>query len=389
VDFDLRPGEVHAVVGENGAGKSTLMPVLAGAVRPDAGTLTVCGVETTGFADERAARRAGVGIVYQERSPFGPLSAAENVCAGRYPRTRWGTIVRPKFRADASKLLASAGLDMDPDEINKNMFNYNNTIFVNTVLLQNMRVLYMDGLAAALSDADAERLPGLVRGLTATGVGVVYISHRLAEAFRLADRVTVLKDGAGLGTFAVADVTPAGLVARMVGREIDPHRRRPDAPAPGDIVLSVDGLCDEKLRGVSPTVRAGEVVALAGPVGAGRTESALGLFGARPARGAVTIAGRSGLPTSPADAIRRGRGYAHEDRKDAGLFADLSAADNALAGRPKRPVEELLNRLRVVCRGPGEPVRNLSGGNQQKVILARWLLAEGQVVRLAALGGGA
>jgi ABC-type sugar transport system ATPase subunit len=401
VDFDVRAGEVHAVVGENGAGKSTLMHVLAGVHRPDAGHLEVDGRPAV-FADERAATAAGVALVHQERSLFGPLSVAENVFAGRHPRTPWGLIDRRRLRADTERLLAAVRLDADPDEPVERLSSARQQLVeVAKALSLDARVVIFDEPTAALSEAETETLFGLIGRLQERGVGVVYISHRLAEVFRLADRVTVLKDGAGQGTLAVTEATPAGLVARMVGREIDPHRRRP-APTVGPVVLDVQGLSDDpdrpglrpRLRDISFRVRAGEVVALAGLVGAGRTEVALALFGARPGvTGRVTVDGKPVAAREPAEAAAAGIGYVPEDRKDAGLFADMSVADNVSAaaggrfGRWRfdraardRTVAELCGRLRVACRGPGELVRNLSGGNQQKVILARWLLADPRVL---------
>ena len=344
-----------------------------------------------------AAQRVGVGIVFQERSLFGPLSVGENVFAGRHPRTGWGRIDRRRLRGDTQKLLADVGLDADPDEPVENLSSARQQLVeVAKALSLNARVLIFDEPTAALSEADAARLFVLIAKLKADGVGVVYISHRLAEVFRIADRVTVLKDGAGQGTFAVSEVTPAGLVAKMVGRDLAPHRRRTDVSV-GEPVLDVRHLSDPpggKLRDIALSVRAGEVVALAGLVGAGRTELALALFGDRPGvTGDVTIAGRRGLPRSPADAIRRGLGYAHEDRKACGLFPDLSVAENLLAaapdaagrwrsdaGRRDRIAADLIQRFGVKCPGPATAVGTLSGGNQQKVVLGRWLLADPKVL---------
>jgi ABC-type sugar transport system ATPase subunit len=401
VDLDIRAGEVHAVVGENGAGKSTLMHILAGVYQPDAGRLEWEGRPVV-FADERAAADAGIALVHQERSLFGPLSVAENVFAGRPPRTRWGTIDRRRLRAETERLLREVGLAADPDTpVERLSPARQQLVEVAKALSQDARVIIFDEPTAALSLTETETLFGIIAGLRRGGVGIAYISHRLAEVFRMADRVTVLKDGAGQGTGPVAEATPAGLVARMVGRDLDPHRRRA-APAPGPVVLEVRGLSDDparaglrpRLRDITFSARAGEVVALAGLVGAGRTETALALFGMRPGvTGDVTVDGRRVVARSPQDAIAAGIGYVPEDRKESGLFLDMSIADNVTsaagdrfgrwrfdaAGRD-RTVTDLCGRLRVVCRGPAEPARNLSGGNQQKVVLARWLLADPKVL---------
>ncbi|MBX9581260.1 MAG: ATP-binding cassette domain-containing protein, partial [Gemmataceae bacterium] len=218
VDLDVRAGEVHAVVGENGAGKSTLMHLLAGVYQPDGGRLEWQGRPVV-FANERAATDAGVALVHQERSLFGPLSVSENVFAGRPPRTRWGTIDRRRLRVETERLLAEVGLVADPDTpVERLSPARQQLVEIAKALSLDARVIIFDEPTAALSLNETETLFGIIGGLRKRGVGIAYISHRLAEVFRIADRVTVLKDGAGQGTGPVAEATPAGLVARMVGR---------------------------------------------------------------------------------------------------------------------------------------------------------------------------
>ncbi len=403
VDLDVRRGEVYALVGENGAGKSTLMLILAGVHRPDAGHVTFDGVTSDGFADERAAQAAGVAIVFQERSLFGPLSAAENVFAGRQPTTRWGAIDRRRLRAEAAALLARVGLSIDPDVPVEHLSPAEQQLVeIAKALSLDAKLLILDEPTAALTPAETATLFGVVAGLRRQGVAVVHISHRLEEVFEVADRVTVLKDGEGQGTFPVAAVTVTDLVRRMVGREIEFDRPADRAVGPAaPVVLEVRGLRDDRpgdgrvrLRDIGFAVRAGEILGLAGLVGSGRTEAALAVFGARPgAVGEVLVEGRPVRIRSPRDAVAAGIGYVPEDRKEAGLFLDMDIARNVAAaalGRfgswrlSDRRQEEVADGYRrslgIVSRGGAEPVRALSGGNQQKVLLARWLLAGPKVL---------
>jgi ABC-type sugar transport system ATPase subunit len=404
IDLDVRAGEVHAVVGENGAGKSTLMQILAGVYPPDAGRIDFDGQPDRHFPDERSAQDAGIALVYQERSLFGPLSVAENVFAARQPVCRWGHIDRAELHTRTRALLDEVGLAADVDAPVKRLSPAQQQLVeIAKALSLGPKLILFDEPTAALTPAETERLFEVIRRLRARRVGVVYISHRLEEVFAVADRVTILKDGSGQGTFDARDLMPGALVAKMVGREVNPHTPRPDSPsADSRVVLDVAGLGDAtdrpgrrpRLRDISFSVRAGEIVGLAGLVGAGRTEVALALFGARDGlTGEVRLDGRRVAPRSPAEAIAAGIGYLPEERKEAGLFLDMSIEENIAAvaasrfgswwysGRRQREAAlEMCRTLRVVCRGPAEPVQNLSGGNQQKVVLAKWLLARPRVL---------
>lgn len=404
IDLDVRRGEIHAIVGENGAGKSTLMQILAGVYLPDAGQIDFDGHHDVAFPDERAAQDLGIALVYQERSLFGSMSVAENVFAARQPSRRWGRINRPELAVRTRVLLNEVGLDIGTETpVERLSSAQQQLVEIAKALSQNPKLLLIDEPTAALAPAEAARLFDVLRRLRARQVGVVYISHRLEEVFAIADRVTVLKDGISQGTMDSNDLTPGDLVTKMVGREVALHAPRSNPPPlDGRVVLEVSTLNDPadapglrpRLRDITFSIRAGEIVGLAGLMGAGRTELALALFGARPGvTGDVRVDGRPVTLRSPADAIAAGIGYLPEDRKDGGLFLDMSIADNITVvaaaqfgswwysgQRQRAAAEELCRALRVVYRRLDEPVTSLSGGNQQKVVLAKWLLARPQVL---------
>jgi rhamnose transport system ATP-binding protein len=404
VDLEVRRGEVHALVGENGAGKSTLMHILAGVHRPDAGAIDFDGREDVSIPDEHAAQAMGISIVFQERSLFGPLTVAENVFAGRQPVGRWGRIDRRRLREETIRLLERVGLDVAPEAPLDSLSTAEQQLVeVAKALSLRAKLIILDEPTAALTASETATLFDVVGRLKREGVGIIYISHRLEEIFHIADRVTVLKDGSGQGTSPVREVTSRDLVARMVGRGLDPHRPRQGTPPAGSpVALEVRGLSDAghapgsrpRFRDIALEVRCGEIVALAGLVGAGRTELALGIFGGRAGVcGEVRVMGRRVDPTTPSRAIAAGIGYLSEDRKETGLFLQMSIADNVLVvdgrhgsawrhDRRKGQAEAiaLCRSLRVACRGPDEPVGRLSGGNQQKVALAKWLRASPAVL---------
>lgn len=402
VDFSVRAGEVHALCGENGAGKSTLMNILAGVLRPDSGEIEFGGRTLPGFASAHAAQLAGVGMVFQERSLFGPLSVAENIFSGRQPVTRWGTIDRRRLRDGAAAVLARVAPDVSADAAVADLSPaQQQMVEIAKALSLDARVMIFDEPTAALTEAETERLFAVIRQLRAQGVGVVYISHRLEEIFGHADRVTVLKDGAWRGTLPVAETSADDLIRRMVGRDVEKTGGASGGEV-GSVLLEVRGLSDPGgrrggrplLRDVSFEVRGGEIVGLAGLAGAGRTETALALFGARPrGTGEIRLAGRRVEVGSPAEAIEAGLGYVSEDRKEAGLFLDLSVRRNVSAARLARfggwlfrdgaeraTAEDFAAKLRIACRDVEQDTAHLSGGNQQKVLLARWLLANPRVL---------
>jgi ABC-type sugar transport system ATPase subunit len=402
VDFDVCAGEVHALCGENGAGKSTLMNILAGIHQPDTGEMVLDGETFPAFPSAHAAQRRGVGMVFQERSLFDPLNVAENIFAGRQPVNRWGKIDRRQLEENARRLLAEVAPEVDPrTTVSELTCAQQQMVEIAKALSLVVRVLVLDEPSAALTQAETGRLFAVIRQLQTRGVGVVYISHRLEEILGLADRVTVLRDGAWQCTLPVAKTSADELIRRMVGRDVL-QGTAAEVSRSSPLLLEVRGLTDpchaagapELLKAISFEVRAGEIVGLAGLAGAGRTETALSLFGARPrGAGEILLAGKRVRFHSPADAITAGLGYVSEDRKDSGLFLDMSIRRNISAARLGKfgdwffrereehaVAEEYRQRLRITCRDVGQDTGHLSGGNQQKVLLARWLLAKPQVL---------
>jgi ABC-type sugar transport system ATPase subunit len=402
VDFEVQSGEIHALVGENGAGKSTLMHILAGVQQPDAGSIELAGQSNVVITDQHTSQRLGIAIVYQERSLFGPLSIAENIFAGRQPVRGLGHVDQTAMISRSQTLLDEVGLRTNPrTSVELLSATQQQLVEIAKALSLDSRLFIFDEPTAALTLAETSQLFAIIRRLKAAGRSVIYISHRLDEIFQLADRVTVLKDGRQQGTFAVNEITPERLIGLMVGRELLAVDSRPHDASLGDVALDVRGLTDlgggagaPELRDVSFTVRRGEIVALAGLAGAGRTETALALFGARqPIRGGIWLAGRPYVPKSPRDAIASGVGYLPEDRKEAGLFLEMTIAENIAAARlaefggawqndARRDAvaESYRGSLNIGARGVRQCVATLSGGNQQKVLLAKWLLCQPKVL---------
>ena len=387
VDLDVLPGEVHAVVGENGAGKSTLMKIVSGVYTPDEGTLAFAGGQRR-FGAPRDAQRAGIGIVHQEFNLLPERSVAENVYLGHEP-VRRGLVDRGAMLSRTADLLASIGETALPPGARVGRLGVARQQIVEIVkaLALDARLLIMDEPTAALADNEVERLYALVRRLQQRGIGVLYVSHRLREVFDLADRITVLKDGRLVTTVNAADTDPDRLVRHMVGRDLSsyyPERAGPDEPRPVRLTVRKGG--NRKLRDVDLRLRAGEVLGVGGLQGSGRSALARALFGVVPfTTGDVTLDGEPVRLRSPRAAMRAGIAYVTEDRKGEGIVAGRSVLDNALlAGRAVRPawrgraartarIRELLAAVDVRAATEDQEIRFLSGGNQQKVVLARWL----------------
>ncbi|SOD63426.1 monosaccharide ABC transporter ATP-binding protein, CUT2 family [Streptomyces zhaozhouensis] len=395
--IELHAGEAHALVGENGAGKSTLIKVLAGVRKPDRGVLELDGVRTE-FKGPQDARAAGVAVIHQEPALFPDLSVAENVFAGRQPRGRFGRIDERAMRERAHALLARLGVPLDPRRPARGLSIADQQIveIAKAVSLET-RALVMDEPTAALSGPEVDRLFSVVNALRAESTAVLFVSHRFAEVTALCQRVTVLRDGAHVSTGPLAETSVDRLVAQMVGREPDALfvRRREQRP-PGDVVLEVEGLSRAgAFRDVGFHVRAGEIVALAGLVGAGRSEVARAVFGVdRRDAGRVTVAGRTLPGGRPRAAMAAGLALVPEDRRQQGLVLAASVQRNAtlprarqlsrfgflVGGAERRAAREWAGRLRTRYGDLDDPVGTLSGGNQQKVVLAKWLATAPRVL---------
>jgi rhamnose transport system ATP-binding protein len=396
VGFDVRPGEVHALLGENGAGKSTLIKIMAGVLAADEGEIAVQGNPVV-FASAREAHRLGIATVHQELLLFPELTIAENIFLGQAPRTSWGGLDWPKMRERAKALLGA--LDSHELDVNAKVGSLSvanrQRVEIARALAQNARLVIMDEPTAALAEDDVRRLMDIVRRLRASGVGIVYVSHRMAEIFALADRVTVLRDGGYIGTSDIAEVDEGTLVSMMVGRVLD--RLFPQKQGEtGATVLELRQISYRNaVRDISFVLKAGEILGLAGLVGSGRTELALTVFGITPATaGEILLDGRPVIITGPEKARELGIAYIPEDRSTQGLIRTQKIAENISLAMLKRLAPRLIiDRLRelklardaiarfgIRARGPEQVVRQLSGGNQQKVVLAKWLVTEPRIL---------
>jgi ABC-type sugar transport system ATPase subunit len=399
VDLSVDPGEVHALLGENGAGKSTLMKVIAGSVTPDAGRLELDGDEVP-FGDSERSRARGIGIVYQELSLVPQRSVAENVVLGRWPRTRFGTVDWKRLRPEARRHLDRVGLGVDETHpVAELGMAERQQVELAKALSTDVRVLLLDEPTSALSEREQTRLFEIIRELKADGVAVLYVSHRLTEILEIADRITVLRDGELVDTVGARGVEETQLAEMMVGRKTGMGQRTeapppaPDAP----FVLRARGLSRlPRLKPVDLELREGEIVSVFGLVGAGRTRLARTLFGLEPATdGEMEVGGRSVRVDSPVKAIEAGLGYVGEDRA-AGLVPRMSVASNitlaSLTEVARGPVVDFgaerdiarryAEELAIRARSIDAPVESLSGGNQQKVVLARWTCSQARVLVL-------
>lgn len=393
--IELRAGEIHALVGENGAGKSTLVKILAGVHSPDQADFRVGGAPVV-FRSVADSKAAGISVIYQEPTLFPDLTVAENIYLGRQPRGRFGLIDRAAMRADATALFARLGVHIHPDRIAEGLSIADQQIIeIAKAISLDASVLVMDEPTAALSGVEVERLFAVARGLRDSGAAILFISHRFEEIFELTDQITVMRDGRYIATHDTATVTVEAIVREMVGRNIDQLFPKQDATV-GEVVLDVEGLGTAGVfDGIDLEVRAGEIVALAGLVGAGRTEVARAVFGIdRYDRGTVRVGGRELRRGDPLAAIDAGIGFVPEDRRKQGLVMDLSVSRNTTltlrralsrlglitAGRERRAADEWTQRLQVKAGSLDAAASTLSGGNQQKVVLAKWLAADPAVL---------
>jgi ribose transport system ATP-binding protein len=396
IDFDLTSGEVHAVCGENGAGKSTLMKILSGELRPDTGEISLRG-ESTSFTSTREAQRAGIAMIHQELNLVPHLSVAENMFLAREPQ-RFGFIDRTRINADARRWLERLGLAIEPKALVRSLsVAQRQMVEIAKALSLDAAILIMDEPTSSLTESETSTLFGVVRDLRRAGVAIVYISHRLNELPEIADRVTVLRDGRRVSTGNFADTRIDDIVVRMVGRPLDDKYPQPTRVPNGAVLMHVAGLTRSGVfRDIEFDLRRGEILGFAGLVGAGRTEVARAIFGAdRFDAGSIHVHGKALKARSPRDAIRRGVAYLSEDRKAHGLAIDMTVAHNvsmanlaALSDRfgfirlrdEEHAARRYIDLLGIRTPSARQLARLLSGGNQQKVVVAKWLFRDSRIL---------
>ena len=392
VDVVLRPGEVHGLVGENGAGKSTLMKLLAGVYQPDSGTVELDGHEVS-FGHPVQAQRAGISTVFQEFNLLPERTIAENVYLGREPR-RLGLVDTGRMQRDTAELLTGLGIThLKPGTLVRQLsVAEQQVVEIAKAVSFDAKVIQMDEPTASLADHEVELLYSIIERLTGRGVAILYVSHRLKEIFDLCQTITILKDGRQVSSGPASELTEASLVRQMVGRSLTSYfpDKIPGTDV-GEVRLTLEGVGNPYVDGVDLTVHAGEIVGLAGLQGSGRTELVEAVFGVHPFdRGAMTLDGKPVTVRSPRQGVRRRLALVTEDRKAKGLALNQSILDNALgvvravlpsrSGVARRELPGVLSSLEVSARGLDQEVQFLSGGNQQKVVLARWLSIDPRVV---------
>jgi len=391
VGFELLSGEVHALVGENGAGKSTLMKILAGIYSRDGGDIFYNG-EPVNFTSPRAAQVVGIGIVHQELQLMNHLTVAQNIFIGREPRGRFGLLLdEDKLNRQARDILDHMHLRLDPRAIVGGLtVAKQQMVEIAKALSYNSRVLIMDEPTAALNNAEIAELFKIIRELKARGVGIVYISHKMDELKEISDRVTVLRDGEYVATVPTATTSLDTIISMMVGRTLMDMSRPAQQNARDEIVLEVRKLnCGPLVKDVSFALRRGEILGFAGLMGAGRTEVARAIFGAdRPTSGDIVVRGESATIKSPTDAVAHGIGYLSEDRKRFGLAVGMDVESNVVMATlakhlacgfvlrrrsMRQTVDAFIRLLNIRTPSATQEVRLLSGGNQQKIVVAKWL----------------
>ncbi|MCY4019283.1 MAG: sugar ABC transporter ATP-binding protein [Chloroflexi bacterium] len=393
VDFSLKAGEVHALIGENGAGKSTLIKIIAGLYQQDAGTMEVEG-KTVDFHSPADSLEHRIKVVYQELDLVPDLSIAENVFLGNLPKKALRTVDWQALYARTSELLLDLGLDIDPEvPISALTVAQQQLVEIARALSRQAQIIIMDEPTSALSQTEIESLFAVIRRLQGRGVGVMYVSHKLDEIYAIADRVTVFRDGEHIATEAVANTRHSDLVTWMVGREVkDLYPRSPAVR--GDVLLEVDGLSGGNIENFSLTVHAGEIVAVFGLMGSGVHNLGRLIFGNMPRAGNVRLAGEDIQAKAPMDAIRKGLGFLTENRKSDGLLMPLSVKDNitlvsvknyaklmVINGQEeRRSASDIIDKLSIKTPGMAQKIRYLSGGNQQKSLIGRWLLEDLKVL---------
>ena len=395
VSFKCSPGTVHALVGENGAGKSTLIKILSGALKADSGEIIFKGKNHSSFST-REALNQGISVIYQELALVLQMTVAENIFLGREPRNAFGLVDQVRLRSEAQDLLEQLGIKIDLDiEVGELSVAYQQMIEIAKALSKNADLIIMDEPSAILAGTELEQLFNIIQSLVKGGVSVIYISHRLEEVFKIADVVSVLKDGQLVDTKPIKELDRSQLVRMMVGRSLE-EVFPVSTHQPEDIILEAKNIStDTILNQVSLYIRKGEIVGLAGMVGSGRTELARALFGADMlASGSISLKGKQIFLNNPSDAIKKKVSLVPEDRKQQGLFIELPIRNNIsmsilrnislwgfLNWKKEKEIVELARKKHSIAMVSGnQEIQYLSGGNQQKVVLAKWLQTRPEVI---------
>lgn len=399
VSLSLNAGEVHCLAGENGSGKSTLIKIISGVERPDSGELVMAG-RTVAATTPSAAIRAGIQVIYQDFSLFPNLTAAENIAMLSELAERRRLSSRRRMRAEAARIVNDLGLHIDLDaDVGDLSVADRQLIAICRALVSDARVLIMDEATTALTHTEVQRLFSIVHRLQERGVAIVFVSHKLDEVLEIAQRVTVLRNGVVVESGPAADQTPATIARAMTGRDVSNARTLDLLPEASEPVLAVRSISRAgAFRDVSFDLAAGEILGITGLLGSGRGEIAEAIFGVRPVdTGSISVEGRDVTPRSISDAVRAGIGYVPEDRLTQGLFLEKSIADNIVAasldsyrgrfplldrGRIATSISGLFSRLRIKAPDASAPVRSLSGGNAQRVVIAKWLDRQPSVLLL-------
>ncbi len=389
VHLDVEAGTVHALMGENGAGKSTLMKVLAGIYQADAGRIELNGREV-GVQDSATALRFGIAMIHQELSPVPAMTVAENIYLGREPVNRFQLVDNKQMIADAQSVFGKWQIDINPCRVMKTLsVAQMQMVEIAKAISTNARLIIMDEPTSAITEREVEHLHRMIRSLRENGVAIIYITHKIDEVFKIADKVTVFRDGKHVATVPAAELDRQKLITLMVGRELT-HLFPKEHPEIGDVVMSVRGLTRRGvISDISFDLRRGEILGLAGLMGSGRTEVLEAIFGVTKVdAGEITIKGKRVSIKSPADAIDAGMGLLTEDRKLTGIMGALSVHDNMTIAnlnkfspcgilrkrQMKTACEEQRDALAIKTPSLAQLIKNLSGGNQQKVLVSRWLL---------------
>ncbi|MBN2010774.1 sugar ABC transporter ATP-binding protein [candidate division KSB1 bacterium] len=394
VDFQLRKGEVHILLGENGAGKSTLVKILSGAYQKTSGDIFFHSTKTE-INDPKHAQNLGIGIIYQELNLVSQLSAGENIFLGREPANNLGVIDYKKLFGEAQKLIDDLKVDIDARRLVKDLgVAQQQMVEVAKALSLNAQILIMDEPTSALTDQEIKELFASIRRLKDKGVSIIYISHRLEELFEIGDRVTVLRDGKYVGTHDIQDVTKSDLISMMVNRELKEQFPKQTFKI-GDEILRLEGVSNQHLHEINFSLHRGEILGIAGLLGSGRTELARAIFGYDNIRnGNIFINGKNEIITSPKKAIKLGIGYLTEDRKSQGLVLNLSVRENIClpnldnwsklgvvsSKKENEATQKYISELHIKTPGMHQKTILLSGGNQQKVVMSKWLCSHADIL---------